>query len=231
MLDLGLIQVLFLLFKHVKINTSSTVKELNVVQTKHFFLHSIEAFWMPVWSHFSFLFNMFCVCLLFVNPECHICLHGRGKLISPTLIRDQPLQMNPNKSHCEGNLKTSLRSGWESDFHQYHLHSSGNRISTRRTLVLAQKTRLLRRAKTNTPTLSTRHWGTDYEAVHKTNHVPRTDNNSETTLRTFKLWSPRRGFFLLKPKLNCMNLVFSKPSELLPFCLLRFGPICNLQTI
>ena len=54
-----------------------------------------------------------------------------------------------------------------------------------------------RKAKTNTPTLSTRPWGSDYEAVHKTNHVPRTDNNSETTLRTFKLWSPRPGFFVV----------------------------------
>lgn len=54
-----------------------------------------------------------------------------------------------------------------------------------------------RKAKTNTPTLSTRHWGTDYEAVHKTNHVPRTDNHSETTLRTFQLWSPRQGFFVV----------------------------------
>ncbi len=141
--------------------------------------------------------HMSCVCLLFVNPECHICLHGRGKLISPTLIRDQPLQMNPNKSHCEGNLKPV----WD----------QGERVTSTNTISIAvetgsaqegplsshKKTRLLRRAKTNTPTLSTRHWGTDYEAVHKTNHVPRTDNNSETTLRTFKLWSPRRGFFVV----------------------------------
>lgn len=135
-----------------------------------------------------------CVCLLvYLNPERHICLHGRGKIISPTLIRDQPLQMNPNKNYCEGNLKTSLKSN-----HQYHPHGSGNRISTRKTLVPAYKNEPSRRkAKTNTPTLSTRHWGTDYEAVHKTNHVPRTDNHSETTLRTFQLWSPRQGYFVV----------------------------------
>lgn len=58
-------------------------------------------------------------------------------------------------------------------------------------------------AKANTPTLSTRHWDTDYEAVHNTTHVPWTDNTSETTLTTFKLWSPSEASLscLHKPKL------------------------------
>ncbi len=75
-----------------------------------------------------------------------------------------------------------------------------------------KKIRLLRRAKTNTPTLPMRHWGTDYEAGHKTNHVPWIDNNSETTLRAFKLWSPWRGFFVVftQTQTACMNF-FSNP--------------------
>ncbi len=98
--------------------------------------NSVEAFWIPVWSRFSFLFNTCLVCVysLLIQNVTSVSM-----AISPTLIREQLLQINPNKSHCEGNLKTSLRSGCERDFHQNHLHSSGNRISTRETLVLTQK--------------------------------------------------------------------------------------------
>ncbi len=141
--------------------------------------------------------HMSCVCLLFVNPECHICLHGHGKLISPTLIREQLLQMNQTRAI----VKVISKPVWDQGEKVTCTKSISIAVETgsakERPLSSHKKTRLLRRAKTNTPTLPTRHWGTDYEAGHKTNHVPRIDNNSETTLRTFKLWSPWRGFFVV----------------------------------
>lgn len=118
---------------------------------------------------------------------------------SSSLLRltwDQLLQTNPNKNHCEGNLKTSLKSGWKSDFTNTISIAVETGSAQERPLSLHKNEISQSKAKTNTPTLSTRHWGTDYEAVHKTNHVPRTDNNSETTLRTFKLWSTQQGFFV-----------------------------------
>ncbi len=231
MLDLGPIQVLFLLFKHVKINTSSTVKELNVVQTK---------------KKICIVSKLFeCLCGL-ISHSCSTCLVCVYSLLiqnvtsvstateSSSLLRWSETSLS-RWTQTRAIVKVISKPVWD----------QGERVTSTNTISIAvetgsaqerplsshKKTRLLRRAKTNTPTLSTRHWGTDYEAVHKTNHVPRTDNNSETTLRTFKLWSPRRGFFVVFTQTQTQLHEFSFFQTQWTASILSSKIRSNLQTI
>lgn len=109
--------------------------------------------------------HMACVRLLIVNPKCHICFHGRNE--SSSLLRWSKTRHSRgtcNENHCEGNLKTILRSGWI--LGHYHLETKSAQGRPLFSHINAPSTQTV---KTNTPTHSTIHWGTDYEPVHNTN--------------------------------------------------------------